>query len=225
MKQAETFSYLNKLLEIYDRKLKRFRFSMILLIVGTMSFFFLIFFPYMTLVGNRESCKIQQQQCTQLEESVLDNRFTEVTTNWGNIPISTAEVATLFPVVIAVGFTAAITQLQGLMRLRRAISQQAKTLNSEIDVTLIAPLLLDPKQGVIDQLSSSLILLFPIVVFSYSVSLIVYRLSVLKSNLPYSQSTEFYLLLYFLSACLGIYSLTKISFNFWKEKALEKDNQ
>lgn len=192
MSDAETTIYLDRLLKLYEEKLKKFRLSLTLLLVGTTVFFFLIFFPYMTLLGNREDCRVKQQQCTELKKSKLEERFSEVTTSWGKIPISTAEVTVLFPVGVACGFVTVVEQLQGLVRLRRAITQQIKALSNYMDVTLIAPLLIDPKHSFVDQISGGVTLILPFLIFIYSVTLILIRLEILKNKLPYFQNTRFY---------------------------------
>lgn len=162
--------------------------------------------------------RANQQRCTQLEKSKLEERFSDVTTSWGKIPISTAEATVLFPVGVTFGFVAVVVQLQGLMRLRRAITQQVKALNNHMDVALIAPLLIDPKQNLVDQISGGMTLMFPVVVFLYSVRIILIRLEILRNKLPYFQSTRFYYLIYFVSAFFSICSLVKIGFNFYQER-------
>ena len=153
-------AYLERLLSLYDEKRKRFQVSFTLLMVGTVAFFFFVFFPYLTLLGNRADCLSRQVQCTQLETSILEDRFTEVTSSWGNIPISTAEVVVLFPLLVGGGFVATTSQLVGQMRLRQAIQQEATALGAKIDVSLIAPVLLDPKRGLIDLITGGSALFF-----------------------------------------------------------------
>lgn len=218
MDNVETNPYLDRLLKLHEEKLKRFRLSLTLLLLGTTVFFFLIFFPYMTLLGNRADCQAKQQQCTQLEQSVLEERFSEVTTTWGKIPLSTAEGVVFFPVGIALGFIATASQLQGLIRLRRAITQQVKGLNSSVDATLIAPLLIDPKRPLVEQAAGGMTLLFPAVVFGYSVIKILARLGVIRSSLPYFHNWKFYYSIYFLSALLVSYGLVKILSIFFKSE-------
>ena len=216
MEDPLTDNYFTRLLTLYEEKLKRFQLLLVLLLVSTVVFFFLIFFPYMTLLGNQEDCRVRQVQCTELEKSKLEERFSEVTTSWGNLPISTAEVTILFPVGISLGFFILTVQLQELIRLRRAVSQRLKAFSKQIDVTLIAPLLIDPKQSWIDQLSGGIVLLFPIFVFLYSVRLILMRLEILRYKLPYSQSTSFYYSIYLLSALLMFISLVRLVFSYVK---------
>jgi len=225
MSDAQTTTYLDRLLELFEEKLKRFRLSLTLLLIGTTVFFFLIFFPYMTLLGNREACRVNQQPCTQLEKSKLDERVSEVTTSWGKIPISTAEVTVLFPLGVAFGFVNVVTQLLGLMRLRRAITQQVKALSNNMDVTVIAPLLIDSKQSLMDQISGGIVLILPFLVFLYSVKMILFRLETLKNKLPYIQNVRFYHSIYLLSALAAIYSLVKLGCNFLQENRFEKNNQ
>ncbi|WP_286825502.1 hypothetical protein [Microcystis sp. LSC13-02] len=213
MSNTETTAYLDRLLKLYEEKLNRFRLSLALLLVGTLVFFFLIFFPYITLLGNQEACR-ENPQCTKPEKSKLEDRLSEITTSWGKVPISTAEVTALFPVGVACGFVVVTAQLQGLIRLRRAITQQLKASSNYIDVTLIAPLLIDPKSGWVDRIAGVTILLFPFCVFIYSSVKISTRLEVLKNKLPYIQSARFYYLIYFLSAFTAIYTLVRLSFLF-----------
>ena len=104
------------------------------------------------------------------------------------------------------------------MRIRRAITQEVKALSSHMDVTLIAPLLIDPKQSLVEQISGGMTLFFPALVFFYSVRIILIRLQILRNKLPYSQNTQFYYLIYFVSTLIGIYSLVKIGFYFYKNK-------
>jgi hypothetical protein len=224
MSDTEKTLYLDRLLKLYEEKLKGFRLSLILLLVGTTAFFFLIFFPYMTLLGNREDCG-KKHQCTPIKESVLDTRISEVTISWGTIPISTPEVIALFPVGIACGFVAVIAQLQGLMRLRPAISQQVKALNNNMDVALIAPLLIDPKQSLVDQISGGITLISPFLIFLYSVIIILFRIEIIRNKLPYFQNTNFYRFIYYLSAFIAICSLVKLWCNYRQVKRFEKNIQ
>jgi len=53
-------AYLERLLSLYDEKRKRFQVSFTLLMVGTVAFFFFVFFPYLTLLGNRADCLSRQ---------------------------------------------------------------------------------------------------------------------------------------------------------------------
>ncbi|HHP7245103.1 MAG TPA: hypothetical protein ACFE0H_10510 [Elainellaceae cyanobacterium] len=218
----EDFSpYLQKLLALYDEKRKRFQWSFTVLMVGAIAFFFFVFFPYLTLLGNRADCLSQQAQCTQLETSILDDRFTEVTTSWGNIPISTSEVVVLFPMLIAVGVLAVSSQLITLMRLRKAIQTQGATLPSAIDVTLIAPILLDPKRGLIDVAAGAGAFMIPVLIGFYSINLIYVRLTDLRSALPYSQSVSFYHKLYLLSVIIILFSLARVGLafiQFWMKR-------
>lgn len=210
--------YLEKLLKVYEEKLKRFRLALALFLGGTTAFFFLIVYPYMTVIGNLESCRVNQLQCNEDKQSEIEERFSELTTIWGNIPVSTAEVAIFFPVGIAGGYAVVASQMQGLVRLRQAIAKQIKSLDISMDVTLIAPLLIDPKQGLLDRLAGILTFLFPFSFFLYSIRLILNRIEVVKNELPYFQSIRFYKSLYFLSSILIIYSLVKTGMNFYKKE-------
>ncbi len=218
-------TYLDRLLELYEVKLKQFRFLLALLLMGTTLFFFLIFFPYMTFLGNREDCLINQQQCSQFEQSQLEQRFSDITTSWGKVPISTAEVVIFFPVGVAGGLTILVAQLHALFRLRRAISQQVQSLENPLDVTLIAPLLIDPKMSIFEQMAGTLTLFFPFIVVLYSIRLILIRLEILKNKLPYFQSLRFYYVIYTISIILMVYSLIKIGFSFFHSRLLEKNHQ
>ena len=222
MSDTDTTSYLDRLLALYEEKLKRFRFSLTILLVGTIIFFFLIFFPYITLIGNQESCRVNQLDCPQLEQSGLKERVSDVTTSWGNIPVSTAEVVAFFPVGVACGFIAVSSQLQDLMRLRRAITQQIRGLESPIDVTLIAPLLIDPKQDVGDQMLGVLILLFPSCLALFSVNLILVSLEAIKNSLPYNQNVSFYYGVYLISVLLILCGLLRIGWTFLRSLAIER---
>ena len=173
-----------------------------------------MFFPYLTLLGNRADCLSRQVQCTQLETSILEDRFTEVTSSWGNIPISTAEVVVLFPLLVGGGFVATTSQLVGQMRLRQAIQQEATALGAKIDVSLIAPVLLDPKRGLIDLITGGSALFFPVLLGFYSINLILVRLGDLRRNLPYAQAGRFYLVLYLLSVLLLLIGSARVVMQF-----------
>nr|CAO90929.1 unnamed protein product [Microcystis aeruginosa PCC 7806] len=80
MSNTEITAYLDRLLKLYEEKLNRFRLSLALLLVGTLVFFFLIFFPYITLLGNQEACR-KNTQCTKPEKSKLEDRLSEITTS------------------------------------------------------------------------------------------------------------------------------------------------
>jgi hypothetical protein len=207
-------AYLERLLSLYDEKRKRFQLSFTLLMVGTVAFFFFVFFPYLTLLGNRADCLSQQGQCTQLETSILEDRFTEVTTSWGNIPISTAEVVVLFPLMVGAGFMATSAQLVGLMRLRQAIQQEAKALGTAMDVTLVAPILLDPKRGWLDLMAGGAALGSPMLLGLYSINLIFVRLVDLRRNLPYAQAGRFYYGIYLLAVLLFVAGSIRVLMQF-----------
>jgi hypothetical protein len=223
MNEADTNHYLNQLLTLYQEKLKRFRLTLSLLLAGTIIIFFLIFLPYMTLLGNREACQANQHQCTNLEESELNTRLSEIQTSWGNVPISTAEVTILFPAGIALGLVVSLAQLQGLTRLRRAINRELKSLEKAMDVTLITPLLIDPQQSGINQVSGIFVLSTPIVFFLYSLNILLPRLAVLKDELPYIQNLTFYHRLYFFSSLLIAFTLGKFIITFGRYRFLDPD--
>lgn len=220
MSDAAKNAYLDRLLKVYEEKYKRFRLSLTLLLIGTTVFFFLIFYPYMTIIGNLQDCEPNQFQCL-TDAEIIKERIEELTTNWGKIPISTAEVVIFYPVAIAGGFAAVTSQLQELVRLRRALSLEVRALANSMDMTLIAPLLIDPKQNRLDQMAGIMTLLFPFFVFLYSVRLILFRIEIIRSELPYRQSEEFYFSIYFLSAFLFIYSLVKTGFNTFRKELIE----
>ena len=222
MDDIETIPYLDRLLVLYEEKLKRFRLYLTILLAGTIIFFFLIFLPYITLIGNQESCRVNELDCPALYQSGLEERVSDVSTSWGNVPVSTAEVAVFFPTGVACGIVAVSSQLQGLMRLRQAITQQVNNLEEPMDVTLIAPLLIDPKQNIVDQIVGSSILLFPCFIVLFSINLIILRIDALKNSMPYIQDVLFYYRLYWLSALLVIYSLVKIGWNIFQAQAFER---
>ncbi|NER78153.1 MAG: hypothetical protein F6K42_00975 [Leptolyngbya sp. SIO1D8] len=222
MSLSELTPYLQRLLDLYDEKRKRFQWSFSLLLVGAIAFFFLVFFPYMTLLGNLVACRSTQNECPPVESSILAERFTGVTTSWGNIPISTAEVVMLFPLLVAVGLAAVSAQLIGLMRLRLAIRKQLSSLDPQIDVPLIAPILLDPKRGILDLLAGGAALTFPPILGLFSTNLIFVRLSDLRQNLPYAQSTLFYNTLYTFSAILMLVSLARVALQLLQNYRYQK---
>ncbi|WP_215607788.1 hypothetical protein [Leptothoe spongobia] len=187
----------------------------------TIVFFFLIFFPYITLIGNQKACQAQELDCPHLEQSALEERVSDLTTSWGNIPISTAEVVAFFPAGLACGFVTVTSQLQGLMRLRQAITRQVNNCDNPMDVTLIAPLLIDQKQSFVDQILGGIVLLFPALMVFYSINLIFVSLGALKEKLPYSQDIWFYRIVYFLSALLVLYGLLKTGVNIYRTRAIE----
>lgn len=221
MSDAEATSYLDRLLVLYEEKLKRFQLSLTILLAGTIIFFFLIFFPYITLLGNQEACP-NESDCPELYQSGLEERVSEMTTSWGNIPISTAEVVVFFPVGVACGVMAVSAQLQRLMRLRQAIAQQVRKLENPVDVTLIAPLIIDPKQNFVEQMLGSLILSFPSFIVLFSINLILIRLEALNRSLPYNQNILFYHRVYLLSSLLVIYALVKTGWNVFQSRAFER---
>lgn len=219
-------AYLERLLSLYDEKRKRFQLSFTLLMVGAVAFFFFVFFPYLTLLGNRADCLSQQVPCTQLEASILEDRFTEVTTSWGNIPISTAEVVVLFPLMVGAGFMAVSAQLVGLMRLRQAIQQEAKALGIAMDVTLVAPVLLDPKRGLLDLIAGAGALGLPVLLGVYGINLIFVRLGDLQRNLPYSQASRFYYAVYLLAVLLFLLGSARVAVQFvtfWRATKREQN--
>ena len=194
MSDAATNAYLDRLLKVYEEKYKRFRLALTLLLIGTAVFFFLIFYPYITVIGNLQDCRLNQSQCP-IDSEIINKRIEELTTNWGKIPISTAEVVIFFPVAIAGGFAAVTSQLKELVRLRRALSLEVESLTNSMDITLIAPLLIDPKQSYSDQIAGVVTLLFPFFIFLYSVRLILFRIEIITNELPYLQSIKFYFLI------------------------------
>ena len=217
MSDAATNAYLDRLLKVYEEKYKRFRLALTLLLIGAAVFFFLIFYPYITVIGNLQDCGLNQSQCP-IDSEIINKRIEELTTNWGKIPISTAEVVIFFPVAIAGGFAAVTAQLKELVRLRRALSLEVESLTNSMDITLIAPLLIDSKQHYSDQIAGVVTLLFPFFIFLYSVRLILFRIEIITNELPYLQSIKFYYLIYFWSTLLFNYSLVKTGFNIYKRE-------
>ena len=205
-------SYLERLLNLFDERRRRFQVSSTLLLVGSLAYFFFVFYPYFTLLGNRLACQGQTARCSELEAALLNERFTEVTTSWGNIPISTAEFATLFPVILAFGFTAVTAQLVFLMRLRQAISQQIQRDQASVDLSLIAPLPIDPIRGNHNSIASGLVFMSPMGICLYAMRLIFLRRNVLQSQLPHAQGKGFYLFIYLLSILLLCISLLRLLF-------------
>ena len=217
MSDAATNAYLDRLLKAYEEKYKRFRLALTLLLIGAAVFFFLIFYPYITVIGNLQDCWLNQSQCP-IDSEIINKRIEELTTNWGKIPISTAEVVIFFPVAIAGGVAAVTSQLKELVRLRRALSLEVESLTNSMDITLIAPLLIDSKQHYSDQIAGVVTLLFPFIIFLYSVRLILFRIEIITNELPYLQSIKFYFLIYFWSTLLFICSLVKTGFNIYKRE-------
>lgn len=213
---ANESPYLERLLKLYDEKRRRFQLTFTLLWLGAFAFFFFVFFPYLTLLGNRADCQAQQMQCTQLETSILEERFTEVTTSWGNIPISTTEVVTLFPPMVAIGLLVAASQLVELMRLQQAIHRQLKSLNAPVEVTLIAPLLLDPHRRLLDWVVGGMAFLSPALLGLFSINLLAVRLTELRANLPYVQAPVFYQFIYGLSALMMGIACWRVAGQFWQ---------
>lgn len=219
MDEVNSTVYLDRLLELYSEKLSRFRVSLTLLLVGTTIFLFLVFLPYVTLIGNQLDCQTRQKDCPQLEQSEITERVSDVTTSWGNIPISTSELVTFFPAGVACGFLAVTAQLQGLSRLRRAIDQQLQTSkHSAMDSTLIAPLLIDPRQSLLDQLMGTLVISFPAIVVVFSINLLLRSLTAIRRNLPYFQSESFYHGIYSLSILLTMYGLTRVGITLFTSR-------
>ena len=216
MSSSQISPYLQRLLDLYDEKRKRFQWAFSVLLFGTIAFFFIVFFPYLTLLGNRAACLARQIQCTQLEASILDERFTEVTTSWGNIPISTAEIVVLFPLLIAASTAAVSTQLIGLMRLRSAIQSQVRELGSAVDVTLIAPILLDARRSPMDWMAGGATFILPVLISLFSINMIYVRIEALRNALPYIQSLVFYHQLYLASGVILFITVLRVSCEFLK---------
>lgn len=83
-----------------------------------------------------------------------------------------------------------------------------------IDVSLIAPVLLDPKGGIVDLVAGGSALFFPVLLGLYSINLILVRLADLRLNLPYAQGGRFYLALYFLSLLLLLIGSARVVMQF-----------
>jgi hypothetical protein len=201
--------YLVRLLNLYDEKRRRFQGFFALLLVGTLLFFFFVFIPYFTLLGNRLACQQQNAVCSQIEAALLNDRFSEVTTSWGNIPISTAEFVALAPLLMAVGFTAVTAQLLSLIRLRQAIEQQVQLEQIVVDTALIAPMMVELRPGA-EALPGLAAFLTPPLLCLYALRLIFLRRNLLRIELPYAQSAEYYLTVYALSLGLLGFSLVRL---------------
>ncbi|MEM6254136.1 MAG: hypothetical protein AAF821_14560 [Cyanobacteria bacterium P01_D01_bin.156] len=211
MAEDNSIDYLDRLLTQYGEKLQRFRRSFTLLLVGTLVFFFLIFVPYITLIGNQADCPTSEPNCRQTQQLQVEQRVTEVTSNWGNIPVSTSELVIFFPTAVACGFIATTSQLNGLIRLRRAIDQQINSSEEScMDSTLLAPVLIDPKHSLFNQLVGALVISFPAAVVGYSINLLLRSLTSVKGKLPYFQAQSFYYGMYTLTAVLTLYGLAQI---------------
>lgn len=205
--------YLERLLNLYDGKRRRFQVSFTLLLFGTLLFFFFVLIPYFTLLGNRLACQQQNLSCGPVETALLNDRFSEVITSWGNIPISTAEVVALSPLLGAVGFTAVTAQLLHLLRLRRAIDQHLKQEPVVVDTSLIAPVLLERRLS--GETFLGLTALFtPPLLCLYALRLIFLRRSLLQVELPYAQSRQFYMIIYAVSLGLLGFSLVQLGLSY-----------
>jgi hypothetical protein len=201
--------YLERLLNLYDERRRRFQVWFTVLLVGSLLFFFLVVVPYFTLLGNRLACETQGGQCSQIEANLLNERFTEVTTSWGNIPISTAEFVALSPLLFGAGITAVSNQLIFLMRLRRGIEHQTRLEQLTLDTHLLAPTLFEAKHK-LDFLLGGFAFLIPSLLCVYTMRLIYLRRNVLRVELPYAQSARFYLLVYAISVGLIGISLLRV---------------
>ncbi|MGF1569763.1 MAG: hypothetical protein ACFCVD_17130 [Nodosilinea sp.] len=211
MNQVTPSLYLERLLNLYDERRRRFQVWFTLLVVGTLLLFFFVVIPYFTLLGNRLDCQLNNAQCSQIEAALLNERLTQVTTSWGNIPISTAEVVALSPLLYAVGFAAVAMQLHQLMQLRQGIDRQTQREALSIDTSLVTPLLLDRRHWGDFGLGLAALLTPPLLCL-YTMRLIYLRRGVLRLELPYAQSARFYLLIYAVSAGLIGFSLLRLLF-------------
>ena len=213
--------YLERLLDLYSEKRQRFQALFTLLLAGSLIFFFLVLMPYFTLLGNRSACEQANIQCSQPKAELLDARFSEVTTSWGKIPISTAEIVALSPLLYAVGIATVSMQLLHLMRLRYAIDKQAEIEQCSIDTALVAPTLLYFRPT-IDWLFEIAVFLTPSILCFYSISLIFRRNSILRLELPYAQTDRYYQLIYGISIGLIGFSLIRVGLRLYRSMKRER---
>lgn len=82
-------------------------------------------------------------------------------------------------------------------------------MGKSIDVTLIAPILLDPQRGWVDLAAGTAAVLAPAAIALVSINLIYVRFSDLLTTLPYAQAASFYHSLYLLSVSIMLFGLAR----------------
>ena len=105
------------------------------------------------------------------EEVQISERFREIEFPFGSLPIGLAESVAVFPILIAIGFAVVVSALRETIHLRRVfhtLYQQKdpnKTILTDEQIILIAPLWIDPADPLQNKTVQFGILSLPLLVF------------------------------------------------------------
>lgn len=132
----------------------------------------------------------------------------------GKLPIRFEDAIAVSPIALSIGFLVCSTILCQTIQIRKNINKLYKDTGKNIDITILAPLWLEPKRKKPFQSLQFVIFLIPLIIFVVSLIIIIYLIFFIEGKLisiaPYL-NLPVYLFLYFLSAFLFFISFRNIN--------------
>ncbi len=167
------------------------------------------------LATEKESQEKRQSQLLAAETKISD-RLDQIEFPFGKLPIGLTESILIFPLVLSIGFFICTLRLKGAIRTRASIQSlyQQKDSTQQIinagQISLIAPLPIDPIASKKSQLVQFAVLLVPVVIFMAACGLNLYgwTLPAVDSGIP--EFKWMYGVLYVLGLALFIYTYQQI---------------
>ena len=123
-------------------------------------------------------------------ERDLTERWKEIQSPFGSVPIELKELIALFPLSLAVGFLICSLLIRDAIRLRRIIHYLYQTkhssgsVGSDLKIAYIAPLWIDPSNPEKNNLLRFVILSVPLIIFVASMIMIFYSWSFIDNASP-----------------------------------------
>jgi len=134
------------------------------------------------LISMNKSCDSLKQTLHNLkaDEEQIVARMDQIEFPLGKIPIGLNESIAVFPLLISIGFLLFLSLFSDTILLRRKLhdlykqKDPARTVFTEEQISLVAPLWIDPLQPKQNQRLKFLLLSVPFIIFVLSVSIIIY---------------------------------------------------
>lgn len=167
---------------------------------------------------NGEKVKLLEKQKAKVDNRLNELKsFNEIQTPIGNLPVGLNDLILAFPVILAIGFLACTSLFCETIRLRNAFhnlyqkKDPTQTILTDSQVTLVAPLWIDPVDPEQNRSVKLTLLLAPFVIFVISISLTFYN-GLLLGDFPSGASPSMVLLiiLYVLSFAAFIYGFRRV---------------
>jgi hypothetical protein len=134
------------------------------------------------LLSANKSCDSLKEVLNNLtaDEEQIVARMEQIEFPLGKIPIGLNESIAVFPLLIAIGFLVSLSLYSDTARLRRKLhglynlKDPGKTVFTDEQISLIAPLWIDPLNPAKSQIKKLLLFLIPFIIFLISVAIIIY---------------------------------------------------